>query len=204
MLNTRAAGLPACPDDPPKIREVTHVRPQASLAGFRAGGNGRRRCRGAERDDESGIRPRRRTPISPISGWSWAAPSCPSPVPTTWRPRTSSTSKPGTKLYPDLTFYQATPAPDGFGNGLFTPEGAYPLFGGGVQQLYYNYPLDSDGLASLSTSVGQGAAILESTILSRPGKRRRLNGVRLLAEFHAIRRHDAAARPVRHARDGTA
>jgi PE-PPE domain len=75
-------------------------------------------------------------------------------------------NNPGTTLYPDLTFYQATPATDGFGNGLFTPEGAYPLFGGGVQQLYYNYPLNSDGLPSLSTSVGQGAAILESTILS--------------------------------------
>jgi PE-PPE domain len=73
---------------------------------------------------------------------------------------------PFTKLYPDLTFYQATPATDGFGNGLFTPEGAYPLFGHGVQQLYYNYPLNSDGLPSLTTSVGQGAAILESTILS--------------------------------------
>ena len=48
---------------------------------------------------------------------------------------------------------------------MFTPEGAYPLFGGGVQQLYYNYPLASDGLAGPSTSVGQGAAILESTIL---------------------------------------
>ena len=31
--------------------------------------------------------------------------------------------------------------------------------------------------------------------------RRRLNGVRLLAEFHALRRHDAAAGPVRHAAD---
>jgi hypothetical protein len=72
---------------------------------------------------------------------------------------------PGTTLYPDLTFYQATPD-NPFGNGLFTPEGAYPLFGGGVQQLFYNYPLDSDGLPSLSTSVGQGAAILESTILA--------------------------------------
>ena len=50
-------------------------------------------------------------------------------------------------------------------NGLFTPEGAYPLFGDGVQQLYYNYPLDADGLAGPSTSVGQGVAILESTIL---------------------------------------
>ena len=74
-------------------------------------------------------------------------------------------NNPGTTLYPDLTFYQATPANE-FGNGLFTPEGAYPLFGGGVQQLYYNYPLNSDGFPSLSTSVGQGAAILESTILA--------------------------------------
>jgi PE-PPE domain len=72
-------------------------------------------------------------------------------------------NNPGTTLYPDLTFYQATPTNE-FGNGLFTPEGAYPLFGGGVQQLYYNYPLNSDGFPSLSTSVGQGAAILESTI----------------------------------------
>jgi hypothetical protein len=75
-------------------------------------------------------------------------------------------NNPITQLYPDLTFYQATPATDGFGNGLFTPEGLYPLFSGGVHQLYLNYPLDSDGLPSLSTSVGQGAAILESTILS--------------------------------------
>jgi PE-PPE domain len=72
----------------------------------------------------------------------------------------------GVPTYPDLTFYQATPATDGFGNGLFTPEGAYPLFGDGVQQLYYNYPLDSDGFPSLSNSVGQGSAILESTILA--------------------------------------
>ncbi len=73
----------------------------------------------------------------------------------------------GVPTYPDITsFYQGTPATDGLGNGLFTPEGAYPLFGDGVQQLYYNYPLDSDGFPSLSTSVGQGAAILESTILA--------------------------------------
>jgi hypothetical protein len=71
----------------------------------------------------------------------------------------------GVPTYPDLTFYQATPD-NPFGNGLFTPEGAYPLFGGGVQQLFYNYPLDSDGFPSLTTSVGQGAAILESTILA--------------------------------------
>ena len=78
----------------------------------------------------------------------------------------------GVPTYPDITsFYQATstdPSLPGFyGNGLFTPEGAYPLFGQGVQQLYYNYPLNAaDGLAGPSTSVGQGAAILESTILA--------------------------------------
>jgi len=71
----------------------------------------------------------------------------------------------------DITsFYQATstdPADPGFyGNGLFTPEGAYPLFGLGVQQLFYNYPLDSDGFPGPSTSVGQGSEILESTILA--------------------------------------
>src|ERR1700722_19779487 len=73
-------------------------------------------------------------------------------------------NNPFTALYPDLTFYQATQA-NPFGNGVFTPEGAYPLFGQGVQQLYYNYPLDSNGLAGPSTSVGQGVSILESTIL---------------------------------------
>ena len=73
-------------------------------------------------------------------------------------------NNPFTHLYPDLTFYQATQT-NPFGNGLFTPEGAYPLFSGGVHQLPYNYPLDANGLPSLSTSVGQGAKILESTIL---------------------------------------
>ena len=76
---------------------------------------------------------------------------------------------PGGVPISDITsFYQATSTdpslPGFFGNGLFTPEGAYPLFGGGVQQLFYNYPLDANGLPSLTTSVGQGAAILESTI----------------------------------------
>lgn len=74
-------------------------------------------------------------------------------------------NNPFTHLFPNLDFYQATPA-NPFGNGLFTPEGAYPLFGGGVQQLYFNAPVDANGLPSLSTSVGQGAAILESTIQS--------------------------------------
>jgi hypothetical protein len=68
---------------------------------------------------------------------------------------------PGTMLYPDLTFYQATAA-NPFGNGLFTPEGFYPL--AGVQTLPLNYPAAIDGFPSLSTSVGQGMAILESTI----------------------------------------
>jgi hypothetical protein len=70
---------------------------------------------------------------------------------------------PITHLYPNLDFYQATPA-NPFGNGLFTPEGLYPLFSGGVHQLYLNFPEDANGLPALSSSVGQGAAILESTI----------------------------------------
>jgi hypothetical protein len=70
-------------------------------------------------------------------------------------------NNPLTGLYPDLTFYQATPA-NPFGNGLFTPEGLYPLTG--VHTLPLNYPLDANGLPQLSTSVGQGATILESTI----------------------------------------
>jgi PE-PPE domain len=72
---------------------------------------------------------------------------------------------PFTKLYPDLDFYQATPG-NPFGNGLFTPEGLYPLFSGGVHQLYLNYPLDSNGLPAISTSVGQGGAIVQSTVLA--------------------------------------
>jgi hypothetical protein len=73
-----------------------------------------------------------------------------------------------THFYPDLTFYQATstdPSDPGFyGPGVFTPEGLYPLTGAGVHQLYLNYPTAADGFPSLSSSVGQGMAILESTI----------------------------------------
>jgi hypothetical protein len=69
----------------------------------------------------------------------------------------------GVPLYPDLTFYQATPD-NPFGNGVFTPEGLYPLTGAGVHQLYLNYPTADDGFPALSSSVGQGMAILESTI----------------------------------------
>jgi hypothetical protein len=70
---------------------------------------------------------------------------------------------PFTQFYPDLTFYQATPD-NPFGDGVFTPEGLYPLTGAGVHQLYLNYPTADDGFPSLSSSVGQGMAILESTI----------------------------------------
>src|SRR5271155_5304634 len=73
-----------------------------------------------------------------------------------------------THFYPDLTFYQATstvPSDIGFyGDGVFTPEGLYPLTGAGVHQLLLNYPTADDGFPALSSSVGQGMAILESTI----------------------------------------
>ena len=68
----------------------------------------------------------------------------------------------GVPTFPDLTFFQATPD-NPFGNGLFTPEGLYPLTG--VHTLPLNYPLDANGMPDISTSVGQGASILESTIL---------------------------------------
>jgi PE-PPE domain len=77
-------------------------------------------------------------------------------------------NNPFTHFYPDLTFYQATstdPTDPGFyGPGVFTPEGLYPLTGAGVHQLYLNYPTADDGFPALSSSVGQGIAILESTI----------------------------------------
>jgi hypothetical protein len=67
----------------------------------------------------------------------------------------------GVPTFPDLTFFQATPE-NPFGNGLFTPEGLYPLTG--VHTLPLNYPLDANGFPDISTSVGQGASILQSTI----------------------------------------
>jgi hypothetical protein len=71
------------------------------------------------------------------------------------------------RQYPgDITsFYQAT-STNPFGPGLYTPEQAYPLFGGGVQQLYYNLTDPSTDLPAGNTSVGQGADILHNTILS--------------------------------------
>jgi PE-PPE domain len=70
---------------------------------------------------------------------------------------------PSTQFYPGLTFYQATPT-NPFGDGVFTPEGLYPLTSAGVHQLLLNYPTADDGFPAPSTSVGQGMAILESTI----------------------------------------
>jgi hypothetical protein len=61
-------------------------------------------------------------------------------------------------------FYQGTEA-NPFGNGVFTPEGLYPLESAGVHQLYLNYPLDANGLPDISSSVGQGASIVQSTVL---------------------------------------
>ena len=62
------------------------------------------------------------------------------------------------------SFYQGTEA-NPLGNGVFTPEGLYPLESAGVHQLYLNYPLDANGLPALSSSVGQGAEIVQSTVL---------------------------------------
>src|ERR1700678_3668541 len=73
-----------------------------------------------------------------------------------------------THFYRDLTFYQATSTdptnPGFFGPGVFTPEGLYPLTGAGVHQLLLNYPTADDGFPTLSSSVCQGMAILQSTI----------------------------------------
>jgi hypothetical protein len=62
-----------------------------------------------------------------------------------------------------ITFYQATPE-NPFGEGVFTPEGLYPLTG--VKTLPFNYPSGTDGFPDQSTSVGQGDTILANTIES--------------------------------------
>ncbi len=62
-----------------------------------------------------------------------------------------------------IDFYQATPT-NPFGEGLYTPEGLYPLTG--VHTLPFNYPSGADGFPSDSTSVGQGDTILANTIES--------------------------------------
>jgi hypothetical protein len=60
--------------------------------------------------------------------------------------------------------FPGTTYPDPYANGLYTPEGWYPIEG--VHSLYINYPLDSDGFSSQTTSVGQGVTILENAINS--------------------------------------
>ncbi len=72
--------------------------------------------------------------------------------------------------FPGITsFYQATSdvagSPGFFGDGVFTPEGLYPLEAAGVHQLYLNYP-QVDGLPSLTSSVGQGATAVQQAVLS--------------------------------------
>ncbi|WP_343708315.1 PE-PPE domain-containing protein, partial [Mycobacterium sp.] len=67
----------------------------------------------------------------------------------------------------NIDFYQGTTPTTtdplaGFGNGLFTPEGLYPLTG--VKTLPLNYPAGTDGFPSGTTSVGQGDTILYNTI----------------------------------------
>lgn len=60
-----------------------------------------------------------------------------------------------------ITFYQGD-ATNPYGDGLFTPEGLYPLTG--VKTLPLNYPAGTDGFPSQATSVGQGDTILTNTI----------------------------------------
>jgi hypothetical protein len=72
---------------------------------------------------------------------------------------TSPSLTPDGPIYRDLTFYQATGTTglSQYGEGLYTPEGAFP-------QASYNYPTDANGFPDLSSSVGQGMTILENTI----------------------------------------
>ncbi|MGH3563871.1 MAG: PE-PPE domain-containing protein, partial [Mycobacterium sp.] len=58
--------------------------------------------------------------------------------------------------FPDTTY------PGVLANGLFTPEGFYPLTG--VNSLPFNYPSATDGFPSTSTSAGQGLEILNDAI----------------------------------------
>ena len=63
--------------------------------------------------------------------------------------------------------FPGTTYPDPYANGLYTPEGWYPIEG--VHSLYINYPNDPDGFSSQSSSVGQGVTILENAINSNFG-----------------------------------
>ncbi len=64
----------------------------------------------------------------------------------------------------NISFYQPTADSPIYGNGLYTPEGLYPLTG--VHTLQLNYPAGTDGFPSESTSIGQGDTILTQTIES--------------------------------------
>lgn len=57
---------------------------------------------------------------------------------------------------PDTTY------PGVLANGLFTPEGLYPL--DGINVLRLNYPAGANGFPSQTTSVGQGMTILDNNI----------------------------------------
>lgn len=61
-------------------------------------------------------------------------------------------------LYPDTTY------PGVLANGIFTPEGLYPL--DGINVLRFNYPNDATGFPAQTTSVGQGITILDDWIKS--------------------------------------
>jgi hypothetical protein len=67
-------------------------------------------------------------------------------------------------IYPgDITAFYGATAGNPFGEGLFTPEGLYPLTG--VHTLPLNYPSGGElGLPTDATSVGQGITILANQI----------------------------------------
>lgn len=73
-------------------------------------------------------------------------------------------------LYLDQPFiptggnFPGVETPGVLANGLFTPEGFYPLTG--VKTLPVNYPNGADGYAAPQTSVGQGVTILNDNILA--------------------------------------
>ena len=81
---------------------------------------------------------------------------------------------------PGIDFYQSTPT-NPFGEGLFTPEGLYPLTG--VHTLPFNYPSGADGFPSDSTSVGQGDDHSGQHDRVRDRQRQHRHRVRLLPEF---------------------
>ncbi|BBX24542.1 hypothetical protein MTER_39530 [Mycolicibacter terrae] len=58
--------------------------------------------------------------------------------------------------------YPGTTYPGVLANGVFTPEGLYPL--DGINVLRFNYPNDASGFPAQSTSVGQGLTILDDWI----------------------------------------